>query len=237
MPWHNEEKFINAVLSHVRFLPDHSMIRDELEAHIEDRIEEMKETESDMTLIKEKALESMGDPKEIGKALNKVHNPIIGWLYTASNAVLLIMVVILVNILVHQSSNLFSGLKDPLDFMQVDEIRYELKLEEKARIDHRIIEITGIRYSEAEEMVLAWKSYSSDLFHRNLWSMDYIGEIKDDLGNVYMPTNLTGAGSGSTRLYALMIDRFHPDARMLIITYDRYNRFYEFRIPLMEESI
>ncbi len=74
----------------IRFGPDRREVRGELEAHLEDKLEETRRLFPDMTgeEAEERALKEMGDASEIGEALAKVHTPWLGWLWAASKILL-----------------------------------------------------------------------------------------------------------------------------------------------------
>ena len=73
------EEFIDSVCAKVRFTPARKQIAAELQAHIEDRaamLEAHGVTPEDAAA---RAVASMGDPEEIGAALDREHSPFWGW--------------------------------------------------------------------------------------------------------------------------------------------------------------
>ena len=72
------ESYIQEVLSFVRFKYDHKSIRMELQEHMEDLYEELKEEGMDEPLAKLMTVEYMGDASEIGQELNKEHHVVLG---------------------------------------------------------------------------------------------------------------------------------------------------------------
>jgi len=79
--------FITTVTKQVRFSFDRKIIALELEDHIKELETFYIEEVYDKGLAHEKAISEMGDPVEIGIALNKVHKPIWGWLWLISKAI------------------------------------------------------------------------------------------------------------------------------------------------------
>ena len=74
------EEFIDSVCAKVRFTPARKQIADELRAHLEDRaamLEAHGVTPEDAAA---RAVASMGDPEEIGAALDREHSPFWGWM-------------------------------------------------------------------------------------------------------------------------------------------------------------
>ena len=73
------EEFIEAVCAQVRFTPARKQIADELRAHLEDRAAMLTEHGVPPGDAAARAAASMGDPAEIGAALDKEHSSFWGW--------------------------------------------------------------------------------------------------------------------------------------------------------------
>lgn len=76
--------WVTEVLECVRFRPDRKAIQLELEAHYEDHVKDLERIGYDHDLARERALGAMGDPVEVGQALDKAHKPWLGWIWLAS---------------------------------------------------------------------------------------------------------------------------------------------------------
>ena len=74
------EEFIEAVCTKVRFKPAREQIAAELRAHLEDRTAMLEEHGFPPGDAAARAAASMGDPEEIGTALDKEHSPLWGWM-------------------------------------------------------------------------------------------------------------------------------------------------------------
>lgn len=72
-------EFCRQVLTQVRFLPDHDAILQELKGHIEDRKEALLSRGLSKPEAEDQAVAAMGDPAELGKALNREHHWLAGW--------------------------------------------------------------------------------------------------------------------------------------------------------------
>lgn len=72
-------EFCRQVLDQVRFLPDHDAIFQELKGHIEDRKETLLNRGLSEPEAEAQAVAAMGDPAELGKALNREHRWLAGW--------------------------------------------------------------------------------------------------------------------------------------------------------------
>lgn len=74
----------------IRFGPDKRAVREELEAHLEDRTADLLRLFPELTPeeAERQAVEGMGDPWEVGQALGRLHKPWLGWLWRASQVLL-----------------------------------------------------------------------------------------------------------------------------------------------------
>ncbi len=75
------DSFCGQVCALVRFWPDHAAITAELTAHLEDHRDALLAAHPGMTLwdAESRAVQSMGDPETLGRALNESHSPLLGW--------------------------------------------------------------------------------------------------------------------------------------------------------------
>lgn len=81
-PHRTISQFCDHVCMYIRFRPDHEAITAELTAHLEDHKDAILEIHPDMTLweAERRAVEAMGNPEELGRWLDSIHNPLLGWL-------------------------------------------------------------------------------------------------------------------------------------------------------------
>ncbi|MDE6454647.1 MAG: permease prefix domain 1-containing protein, partial [Dysosmobacter sp.] len=86
--------WVNAVCEQVRFRPDHRRIEFELRDHYEDHVRDLLRLGRPRELAEERALAAMGNAQEVGRALDKVHKPWLGWLWEASRALALVLAVL-----------------------------------------------------------------------------------------------------------------------------------------------
>lgn len=84
------------VTDQVAFWPDRAAIQRELLAHLEDGTADLERIGFDRQLAEERTLAAMGDPVEVGKALNQAHKPWLGWLWQLSRGLMLVLAVIIV---------------------------------------------------------------------------------------------------------------------------------------------
>lgn len=76
------QHYCDQVCVHIRFAPNHETIRKELAGHLEDRADALALREPDLSHeeLRARAVSAMGDPEEVGRALDAVHSPLLGWL-------------------------------------------------------------------------------------------------------------------------------------------------------------
>lgn len=72
------------VTRQVRFWPDHAEIARELGDHYEDHLRDLERIGYAPQLARQRALEAMGDPEEVGRGMDAVHQPLLGWLWMVS---------------------------------------------------------------------------------------------------------------------------------------------------------
>ena len=75
------EAFCKMVCGFIRFWPDHAAITAELTAHLEDHRDALLELCPGLTPeeAEEAAVQAMGDPEALGRALDESHSPRLGW--------------------------------------------------------------------------------------------------------------------------------------------------------------
>jgi len=83
--------YIKQVLRHVKFIVDHRSIKRELRSHINDLIEEHNWQSLSNDELDKRIMEEMGSPDEIGKELNKIHHPIIGYVWVVTRTLFIVI--------------------------------------------------------------------------------------------------------------------------------------------------
>lgn len=82
-----------AVLSQVRFRPDHPAIWRELMEHLEDSRADLERLGYEKELAYQRALDAMGSAFLVGSAMDQAHHPFWGWLWQATRALLLALAI------------------------------------------------------------------------------------------------------------------------------------------------
>lgn len=81
-----EAEWLDTATKGIRFRPDREAARGELAAHLEDKAADFRRIFPDMSQeeAQARALEEMGQAEEIGRELERIHTPWLGYLWTAS---------------------------------------------------------------------------------------------------------------------------------------------------------
>ncbi len=111
------DDYIKNVLNQVAFVFEHKKIKRELMSHLLDLRDEYAEQGLENLEITQRVIEDMGDPIAIGKELNQIHHPIIGWLWWISRIVVVTMLIYCIlfvgsKFVTHQLANRFVSDQD-----------------------------------------------------------------------------------------------------------------------------
>ena len=87
-------KWRDDVVEQIRFRPDRAAVAEELTAHYEDHVKDLERLGYEHELADQRALGAMGDPVEIGKAMDRVHQPWLGWLWLVSKALAVLSLIV-----------------------------------------------------------------------------------------------------------------------------------------------
>ena len=89
------QTWLNTAVSGIRFKPDRKAVEEELRGHFEDKVADLQRVfHISQEEAEEMALERMGDAEKIGREMAKIHKPWLGWLWQASQAALLVSVIL-----------------------------------------------------------------------------------------------------------------------------------------------
>ena len=82
-----EREFLDCVLQQIRFTYDRPDIENELLEHILEESAWLRGKGLSEKDAAEEAIRRMGDPCELGKMLNQIHSPWIGWLWILTDVI------------------------------------------------------------------------------------------------------------------------------------------------------
>ena len=92
-------KWCREAIEQIRFKPDRGKVQEELLAHIVDHMEFMVFHGYTEEEAEARAVAAMGNPEEVGKQLDAVHKPWLGWLWIASRVLVMILLFIVITFL------------------------------------------------------------------------------------------------------------------------------------------
>lgn len=236
MPLPETREFIDKVIKRVHFIPDRYDIEEELAAHIEDSAAAFQEGDGLSPEEAEKvAIERMGDAKEIGIALNRQHNPLIGYLWYFSRIPIVLLCIILIfqsipMLLVSGWSILFDH---PIRDISREAYVRHVEPNELIKLDSRRIRITDVIQTADGTLHICYSTYNLSFSSLHGWSFSGIGAVKDEDGEVY----LDGSGRSTGGLYVRgrkSVENFPFDKNKVILEYDYGGRYFRAEIPLGE---
>jgi hypothetical protein len=230
----NSERYLQELLSYVKFAFDRESIRKELVDHITDEMDYYIEqgcTEYEAEII---AIQNMGDAEEIGTELNKQHNPIIGWIWRITSIMVRIMIVLfsLFVLMFFSYFNIFT--KDLVKEVPRSEIVYRIDLKKKVKIDDTVIKFTNLLYLKNGDMNIYYEAYNTRII-ASAYNI-YPPEVSDKLGNKYS-AHKSQQSTGIITKGSWTIEDFSSKADTIIIAYNQYNRKFRLEIPLKAGEI
>lgn len=87
------DAYTKKVLKQVKFVYDHRSIRRELNSHINDLIDQQNWNNLPEEELILKINDEMGDPIDLGKSLNQVHKPLLGYAWIISKSIFVIVLI------------------------------------------------------------------------------------------------------------------------------------------------
>ncbi|MHB8127375.1 MAG: permease prefix domain 1-containing protein [Mobilitalea sp.] len=222
------EQYLTEVISFVKFRSDREAIKSELESHMIDRIDDYIALGYDKEIAEQLSIDNMGDAREIGKALNKEHNPILGLIWKLTN--MLVVGLLIWNIFYICAFIIPTFIDHNLvkDIPKSD-IVYRVDIKETVKLDDMVINFTNIIYEENGDLNIFYNYYSNRFW--SSWSFGGGLTITDNLGNSYFAGGGQGSG-GLISYYMWTFSDFSKDAETVFISYDYYNRSFQVEIPL-----
>ena len=88
-------QWLDEVIKQLHFIPDRKTVRQELLDHLLDRRGDFLEQGLPLDEAEAAAVAAMGDPTQIGRLLNRVHSPWLGWLCVAAKWIAAVLAVVL----------------------------------------------------------------------------------------------------------------------------------------------
>lgn len=232
MPWRKEiEEYLDEICSHVKYKRDRQAIREEIGAHINERIWDLKHDGLNEEEAVARAIESMGDADSIGISLNKVHNPIMGWIFYITNMAAKLVIGL---VIVLFTVSLISEIEPFKPGNSKDEIVYEKKLNLKGKIDDTGVKFKKVILYKDGDVWIELLQYPTTLSALNNNSILWGFEAYTDDGEIVESRSGSERGGMFYRRSAISFNA--KNSEKIVLDYDKYNRKMRVEIPLTGEE-
>ncbi len=225
------EDFVRTVIKHIRYKPDRKDIQLEIEDHINDRLDALLSQGINEKEAEIKVIQCMGDPHHLGAALNKEHNPLLGYLWQLSNVLLLMIVMLLIT---QQIAPIVGTLDPPRGYEPTSNITYEQEVEQILKVDDVIFDFRKIVYEESGNVTLLYRYYYENIFDRIRYRLPvhFPPTFSTDLGPI--PFGYHGPSDDALNIgyNYLTFKNLTPSATLLHVSLDFYDRHFQVDIPL-----
>lgn len=254
VPRRTMEQFCGQVCSFVRFSPDHEAISAELTGHMEEHRDALLEAHPSMTLwdAESEAVRAMGDPEALGRQLDQIHDPRLGWFQIWFRRVVWTLTVLILLFALPRVGEIITNLTAPPSY------GWELNYILEHYNDYDVVadftsdtawQYEGYTFSIPRAVVVRSSNgdyltlfYAMKATHSNPWQRgpefrEWLW-AEDDLGNRYpsrgqqelyqLPTS-AGDSSGNpsaiypfASYYDLWVGGIHPEATSVTLHFDRF---------------
>lgn len=174
----NREQWREKMCAHIKFRPDHHAIWTEMENHIEDKRAALVASGMKVQEAEPLAVAAMGDPAEVGRQMNTIHKPLLGWLWKASGWLLVLAVVLTVYVLFARTTERETTPELAYYEAYLDENAYRFWYTQLAGKDC-VLRAAGPGTEDS------WKRYTFQMQDAAVW---------DDRGNVTLYGHLSVSG-------------------------------------------
>lgn len=185
--------YTKKVLKQVKFIFDHQSIRRELNSHIQDLIDEHNWNNIPEEELIHKINDEMGDPIDLGKSLNQVHKPLLGYAWIISKSIFVIVLfasalnfISLVDRTAYQKPNIMNTINMELILESIGENQNKDYSQIKYRdwILNKVIDMKDSRL--VIERIILLEDNNLILFYRNPPKFSWVNQSS----HVYMFDNL-----------------------------------------------
>jgi hypothetical protein len=229
MPLLSKRSFLLDVCSQVSWKGAHKEICEELDAHIQERMERLERLGRTPEEAEKEAVTAMGDPIQIGKELNRYHKPYLSWILNLSWGVIIVSVIYLaVSVLWPWGSNLFVQKNSD----QIDKkVLWSIDTDQKQQIDNRVVRLTGADFTEKGDLYVYWETELLEPY-RNGWSFSPLYNTFDQDGEkIEVEGSSFSSSSEQIRVYrGLDVETI----KSMTFIYDAYHRNMEFVLDLTQ---
>lgn len=239
--WDEQREYLDRMLHHVKFKYDHIDIRREYREHMEDMLDYYVESGMDEDSAKHTVLAEMGDADSLGRVLNEIHNPVVGWIWRVSRWVMTVAVI--------------AGILAALFYFPVfastawrfvtayDSVKTEAVLlceadiGERVRIDDVHLFFDKLEVYEDGTAALYYVEWRNPLDRTVDWSFMWPEKnlIYDESGSTYYAVN-DSSGGAFVDFRILTVKNFSVNAETFILDYQKNSRSVYLEVELQEEK-
>lgn len=232
MPWRKEiEEYLDEICSHVKYKRDRQAIREEIGSHINERIWDLKHDGVSEEEAVARAIETMGDADTIGISLNKVHNPILGWIFFITNIAAKVSMGVLI---FWFAFSLISELEPFKPGKSKSDIVYEKKLDLKGKIDDTAVKFKNVVLYKDGDVWIEFLQYPTRLSSIDNYSTTWGFEAYTDNGERIEGIYGNERSGVFFKRSAIIFNARGSDK--IVLDYDKYNRKMRVEIPLTGEE-
>ncbi|WP_313525070.1 permease prefix domain 1-containing protein [Anaerotignum sp.] len=179
------EDYIKRVLSHVKFKYDHNTIYFELRDHLEDRYDDFLSEGLTEEEAAKAVLTCMGDPDMIGEELDRVHNPVLGWIWRCLRMVFIVLVIAnILPIFSLASTGIYSTL-ERYDKKEDSALVYTIDVDYREKIYDTTLIIDKVLYYEDNTLEVRYATWTNPFSDSIKWNSSIGVKIFDDNEDVY----------------------------------------------------
>jgi len=179
-------EFLKTVRKEIHYIFARNAIEKELEEHINESIEDLLAEGLSFDEAEAQAVLQMGDAKEIGRELNKAHNPLMGYLITLTRCVLVLMIYpVLISLNVGGHSLAYMAFPIQREY---DGAKQELNLVLDTPVHY--VKFDDLYFLENGECSITYRTYLKFWESRAHTSFDH--KFTDQYGNEIMTAGFNG---------------------------------------------
>ena len=227
-------------------------IKRELADHLQDHVEVLTERGMSLSEAESRAVAEMGDPAEIGKALNKsfsVFWMVCKWVFVALLCLLMLQCVINTTVFGNLSENLLARLPSQEDFGQITNEKFLLELGPVQRLnlkmesEHVVMRLdqlavgkmAGYPQGDAYCVCISTTIYSQNPFD-SVWPNTRI-YVEGDYTGVRREMSLGCEEIGGRESGMYYVFRVDYGAEQVEVVWERYGQDYRVQLPLDWEGV
>lgn len=231
----------------IRYKPDRIIVQNELMMHLDDAYQANLENGFSPTEAEKKALASMGSAQEVAPQLARVHNPWLGYLYSAVKAAAILSTIFALYIFVVTAGGGLHTLITTRNFDSIPvndgPLGYYFHPNVSDRSDGYHFQVTEAGYSELGSTlhfqleILYWPWMDETNMAQYLWAVDNLGNYYPSIADAqYTSSPRVSSGGGQythcISVSNMVILQFDCDAEWVELHYDRDGRDVVLRIDL-----